>query len=95
MIKWNATSEELVIINRIINRYLESMHILGNRSRMDLLMDITATHCNKCPLKLEELLNAEDFDFMHDLIGIQTNLDRSTGELQNCFVPRYAKEEEN
>ena len=95
MLKWTTSKEDVETIGKIIDRYMEFHHSLGipklyQRPRMDLIMDVEATHCNGCPLKLTELLNAADFDFAHDLIGIQNNLNRSTGELENCFVPRYA-----
>ena len=42
------------------------------------------------PLRLEELLEADDLDFIHDVFGIRRHLDVATGELRDCFVPRYA-----
>jgi hypothetical protein len=57
---------------------------------IDADMDICATHLNGCPLKLEELLAADDMNFAHDVFGIRRHIDRTTGELQDCFVPRYA-----
>ena len=60
------------------------------KTKLDLMMDIDAAH-NDCPLKLEELLKADDTNFYHDIIGIDSNLNRQTKKLVNCFVPRYAK----
>ena len=57
---------------------------------LDATMDVDACHNNDCPLKLQELLEADDFNFAHDVFGIRANIDRTTGKLQNCFVPRYA-----
>jgi hypothetical protein len=57
-------------------------------------MDLTACHANGCPLDLQALLDAADinqFDFTHDILGIRQHLDRQTGKLKDCFVPRYAK----
>jgi len=59
--------------------------------RMTAIMDIDACHCNGNPLKLQELLEADDFNFGHDVFGIRANIDRTTGKLQNCFVPRYSR----
>jgi hypothetical protein len=53
-------------------------------------MDIEAAHCNGNPLKLKELLEADDSNFMHDVLGIRRHINRKTGELEDCFVPRYA-----
>lgn len=58
--------------------------------RMSLMMDIEAVHA-ETGLKLDELLNADDVNFSHDIVGIQKNLDRESKKLQNFFLPRYAK----
>ncbi len=52
-------------------------------------MDLAATHLT-CPLKLEELAQADDFNFFHDIYGIAGCLDRITGILQMNFEPRFA-----
>lgn len=54
-------------------------------------MDLIATHKNGCPLDLEGLLTAPDYDFGHDLFGINRFLNRETGELKSAFLPRYTK----
>jgi hypothetical protein len=58
---------------------------------METNMDLTATHCNGCPLDLTRFLAAPDSDFGHDLFGIRRHLDRKTGKLGGCFLPRMAK----
>lgn len=58
---------------------------------VEAMMDITAAHANGCKLKLDELLAAEPFDFAHDIFGIRRHLNRKTGQLDNHFLPRYAK----
>ena len=92
MINWNVTKEDEVTISKIVDRYMEFHYSLGipkQYQRMDLIMDIEATHLAN-PLRLNDLLNADDFNFTHDLIGIQQHLDRTTCKLNNCFVPRYS-----
>ena len=42
-------------------------------------------------LRLEELLNADDFNFAHDVVGIVNNIDRNNPTDFNLFVPRFAK----
>jgi hypothetical protein len=56
-----------------------------------LHMDLVACHANGCVLNFKKLLNAPDFDFLHDIHGIQRHLDRNTGQLLNCFLPRCAR----
>lgn len=53
-------------------------------------MDITAVHCNGCPLDLQKLLDFDNFNFLHDVGGILRNLNRATCELENSFLPRSA-----
>lgn len=61
---------------------------------LGLTMDLTATHANGCPLDLALLLDAPAFDFAHDIAGIARHLDRLTGKLGDCFVPRCARPED-
>ena len=57
-------------------------------------MDIAAVHKNGCPLDLESFLHhATDFDFAADFRGIVENVDRTTGKLQNEFLPKYSQAE--
>jgi len=65
--------------------------LLGvQRDRIDLMMDLQVAH-STCPLELYDLADANQGDFLHDICGIVANLNRETGELENCFVPRFAK----
>lgn len=42
-------------------------------------------------LDLEGLLKAKQSDLSHDIVGINKNLNRANGKLENYFYPRYAK----
>lgn len=87
MINFKVSDSDAKLIQAIINR------VISKQVEVDALgleMDITACHANGCPLRLEELLQAGAFDFYHDLNGIQKNLNRTTGKLENFFCPRYA-----
>lgn len=57
--------------------------------RMSLIMDLEQA-TEQFNLKLKELLNADDFNFAHDICGIQNNFNRETLKMENCFLPRYA-----
>ena len=93
--KLHATSTEFDLIRQIVDR---ASDILGNANgepitqaqRMSLHMDITACHLNGNPLRLAELLNAQDLDLAHDICGIVRHLDRSAGQLGDGFSPRYS-----
>lgn len=57
--------------------------------RFTLLMDIE--NADKAfNLRLEDWLNADDFNFAHDIIGITNNINRNNPTDFNLFVPRYA-----
>lgn len=91
-INFNATPSECHIIKQIAQRYKTLRESLGwQTDLLDVVMDITATHMNGCPLDLQKLLSAQEMDFAHDVAGIREHLDRKTGRLENCFLPRYAK----
>lgn len=63
------------------------------RDVRDIQMDIIATHANGCPLDLDRLAAADDFNFAHDVFGIERHIDRATGKLTRCFLPRFALRE--
>ena len=51
-------------------------------------LDVVVTHANGHPLDLEKLLTFSEGDFSHDILGIDTFLDRKTGTLLQLFSPR-------
>lgn len=93
MIKFDCSKTEHELAQRITDRALSLCARLGGDPcrRQDVLMDIVATHANGCRLRLEELLHADDANFGHDVFGIRRYLNRETGELTGCFVPRFAE----
>jgi hypothetical protein len=89
MISFATTKSDVVLIGKIVARYLKSYpHEIT--SKLDLMMDMGACHCNGCPLRLADLLAADDFNFAHDVSGIHRHLDRATGKLVGGFLPRLA-----
>lgn len=56
--------------------------------RFTLLMDLEYAD-NAFNLRLEDLLNADNFNFAHDVVGIVNNINRETKDF-GLFVPRYA-----
>lgn len=89
-LNWTATKDEMNTIHKIAER-AKVTNGLPKRTLMDWTMDVEAVHCNGCPLRLDELLETDDYNFGHDLSGIAAHLDRETGELTNHFLPRYSK----
>lgn len=66
-----------------------------NYRRINLMMDLCAADGvnGNAPIDWDRLLAADDFNFMHDVSGICRHINRDTGELENCFVPRFTKRE--
>lgn len=86
--KFDTTRSEAILIGKIIARAktIAERPIDGTTAHMDL----SACIANGCPLKLEEFLAADDFNFAHDFFGIMGHMDRTTGKLRDCFLPRFA-----
>ncbi len=53
------------------------------------MMDIDHAH-KQFALRLEDWLNANNFDFAHDFCGIQRHMNRTTGKVEGFFLPRFA-----
>jgi hypothetical protein len=89
MINWNKINkEDYETIYKITKR----ANVHKNLDNLD--MDIAATHISN-PLRLKEMLNSDNFNFWHDINGIVANLNRKTGKLENCFLPRFSKLRKN
>lgn len=76
----------------------EIIHQIGRRANaaldtdfMTTVMDVTAAHANGCPLRLHDLLAADEFNFAHDIYGINRHINRDTGKFEDCFRPRFAR----
>lgn len=94
MVNFNATPEDRKLAYAIAKRTVEWIAGADAEIEYPLLtaeMDIIATHLNGCPLKLQELLDADDDNFLHDVFGIRRHINRETGALEDFFDPRYSK----
>lgn len=77
-----------------IVKICERAEVMGisQGERITLLMDLEHVHKN-VGLKLDALLAADDANFAHDVCGIQRHINRTTGELEDFFLPRFAMPE--
>lgn len=92
VVSFNVSRADAKRIGKIVDRAMALANGFNIQiERMDLSMDITATHANGCPLDLADLLLADNFNFTHDVFGIRRHMNRDTGRLGDCFVPRFAK----
>ncbi len=91
MLNWTKDKQTMEVEGQIMRRAAKMVERLGTHyPNMDIIMDVDACHSNGCPLQLQALLDAEDHDFAHDIFGIRQHINRRTGQLMNCFLPRYA-----
>lgn len=91
-IDWKVTKGDNKLICEIVDRAaaMARRHGLDYHQR-DILMDLTACHLNAYKLRLKDLRDTDDvMSFSHDIYGIRQHLNRETGKLEDCFVPRFA-----
>lgn len=92
MLNWDCSKDEMTLIVQIADKAAKMAKEMSIKyPKQAAITDITACHCNGCPLDLKGLLEADSFDFGHDVFGIRRSLDRQTGKLMDYFDPRYAK----
>ncbi len=84
-----SNKKEINLIMKIVDRAWGKMSV-NYKDRLSMIMDIELAN-KDCPMDLEKLLKADDYNFYHDLIGIGNYLNRQTKKLENCFYPRFAK----
>jgi len=84
------TSEDRYLIQDIAERANE-IGLISRRSysMLTCIMDLTAVHESQ-PLRLADLLAADQFNFVHDVAGIARHMNRNTGKLENFFSPRFS-----
>lgn len=90
-VSFKCTPQERAAINRVVERAEIHKLVKGEDQRLSLRMDLAAANANGSPIDFARLLNAEDFDFFHDVCGIIRHMDRETGKLGGCFVPRCSR----
>jgi hypothetical protein len=89
-ITWTTSKEDADLLNQIADRAVKFAAQLGHEyKKSDALMDVTACHANGCPMRLQEFLEADASNFAHDAFGIQRHINRDTGKLEGCFLPRF------
>ena len=86
LIRWaDITKEESSIIEQIATRVSAKYPEIDV---VDVTMNVSATHLDK-PLRLKELLEADEFDFWHDVTGIAQHLNKDTCKMDDNFIPLY------
>ena len=93
MISLDCTKAELKLIEKIADRFrdLQRKHGFEPADKTNLMMDLMVTHANGNPMRFKDLLAADDFNLSHDVSGIASHINRRTGKLERCFLPRFSK----
>lgn len=86
--KATLNKSDYAIIGQIIDRAAKVLGI-DCIDRITVMMDHEALSIN-CPMDLPGMLAASDGNFLHDFTGISRHMDRETGKLKDCFLPRFA-----
>lgn len=97
-VSFAATAQERTLVELIAKRVIKQHEELFHHcyeDRESLEMDLLATHANGNPMDFERLLDADPFNLLHDVVGIYRHLDRTTGQLNNCFCPRFSRRGED
>lgn len=91
---FTVSRDDVALIGAIADRAAKLAKSFGMSppDRLSTVMDLMAAHGNNgnWPLKLQELLDGSNTDFIHDVWGIWGHMDRKTGRLGGFFLPRYA-----
>lgn len=84
-ISFKASPEDRFLVRKIVAR---ARKLGWKRRAQDTEMDLIACHANGNPMDFRKLLDADDFNLMHDVSGIANCMDFNTGKLLRHFSPR-------
>lgn len=82
---FDVPEEDHKRIMQIVGRYMQTFPDID---KMSCAMDVTAVHSSICELDLDQLLSVELVWFLHDMVGIEKNLNRKDLVLMNGFKPK-------
>jgi hypothetical protein len=91
-ISFEISKTDAALIRAIVERVKHTARKFDQHiPLLRLEMDLTATHASGCELDLPALLTASDYNFWHDICGVNAHINRVTGKLLDCFAPRCSK----
>lgn len=79
--------EQTALAMEIVNRAKKLGLMQSDKTTTLIDMEKATEHFN---LRLADMLNADVFNFAHDFIQIQNDINRTTGSFSGRFVPRFA-----
>lgn len=86
-----TTKQEMLLISLIADRALKMAvkYDCPYEDKLSAVLDIEYAH-KQVPMRLRELLEADDFNFSHDVFGIRRHMNRDKCKLEGSFLPRFA-----
>lgn len=91
-VSFSVSREDQRLITRCVARACDLGLIFNeDESRISLNMDLCAAKAQGCNIDFQKLLGFDSFNFSHDISGIRRHMNRRTGKLMNCFLPRAAR----
>lgn len=91
LVQFDTRPETMATIRMIVDRFQQLTWLLQPDELTTLTMDLSAAKADDSKLDLDRLLSSDDCDFAHDVGGIMRHMDRGTGTLTGCFLPRCAR----
>ena len=82
------TKEKMLKMMEVAKR-ADEMNLLIS-DRMNFVMDLKVAD-KYFELDLDRLLTVDDSDLIHDVLGIQKNINRESMIIENQFLPRITK----
>lgn len=85
------TNIDLII--KIANRFheVESMPWLSRSFTHMTLLAVDRNH----KIDWQRMLDGDDFNLVHDVMGMLRHYEPKTGQFTDCFLPRYTTWEQN
>lgn len=87
-VSFKVSQQDRECIFRIAKKAADCGLIKDKQDRLYLEMDLAALKAQGCPIDFEVLLGFGIQDFTHDICGITRHINRATGQLCDCFLPR-------
>ena len=91
-VSFDVSEEDRALIADIVERAVaEGLVEDAPDAREWLRLDLSTCKAQGCDIDFARLLGFGPFSFSHDIQGIINTLDRDTGRLMWCFIPRSAR----
>ena len=95
LISFKVSKADAVLVKKIVKRAAKEKITDKVFDAQWLEMDLKACHANGNRMDFKKLLDADAFNFAHDIYGIHRHLCRQEGKnggkLMNFFVPRCSR----